>query len=141
MKALSKFAESKELQDKGSPLKIGNDQDTVIYVKRSNHKWDEALIDCKRYLFGIYYNEHTLTTEQRYEAIALAISEYLVADWENMIDDETGKQIPYSVSNAKSIFCNRDMWLSLNMFILSHANNYENYLYEKLEEDIKTVKK
>lgn len=141
MKALSQFRESKELQDKGSPLKIGNDQDTIIYVRRANHKWEEVIIDCKRFLFGVYYNESSLTVEQKYEAIALAISEYLVAGWENMINDETGKKIPYSISTAKSIFCNPEMYLSLNLFIISHANNYENYLYKKLEEDIESAKK
>lgn len=141
MKTLTQFAESKELQDKGSALRLGNAEETVIYVRRANHKWEEALLDCKRYMFGVYYNEATLTAEQRNEAVAMAISEYLVAGWDNMINDETGKEIPFSIPNAKAIFGNRDMHLSLNMFILGHASNFENYLYSKIEEDKELVKK
>tara|TARA_R110000764_G_scaffold46510_1_gene104309 strand:+ start:103 stop:531 length:429 start_codon:yes stop_codon:yes gene_type:complete len=141
MKVFGNFLENLELHDKGSKLELGNEEGTILYVRRANHNWDKALKDCKMHLFGVYYSEHTLTTDQRQQAVALAISEYLVAGWENLIDEETGIEVKYSKPNSASVFGNPELYLSLNFFILNHANSHENYLYEKLEEDKEALKK
>lgn len=135
---LSDFKESLRHQQGGSPCEIG---DMKFYVRRANTpEYNQKFIEIKRSLFGPWYQESTLTDDQILEATGHLLSEYLVAGWEG-VSDENGEEVPYSESNARKIFCNPEYFQSINLIIIGHASSYANYLYKKLAEDIEAAKK
>lgn len=134
---LDKFRESTELQDKGTDFELLG---MIFKVRRMNDKWSEALQDAKRDIKGPFVTDSQLTPEEQRNAIAMAMSSYLIAGWSNVKYEEGGDEVPFNFGNCEAIFKNIE-YMSLVNEIFSYALNKENYLYKKLNEDIDLAKK
>jgi hypothetical protein len=62
-----------------------------------------------------------------------------VVNWE--LKDENGKEIKFTKHNARALFLDESYFKSLNEKLFSAANAYENYLYDKAEDQKETIKK
>lgn len=134
---LNRYRENLELHDKGTPCELVG---MTFHVRRLNHKWQEALTEAKREVVKDPFLGRKLTPKEEYKALGMAVSDYLVAGWENVRQHEDGADIPFNYGNAKSIFCNEE-YASLVNELLAYAANKENYLHDKLDEDTELAKK
>lgn len=134
---LNQYRESIKLQEEGAPVKLAG---MTFWIRRANEKWDEALVEAKRYVAGINYVDSQLTAEQHRKAVAIAYSEYLIAKWENVRYEEDGKEVPFNPGTVVDIFSDAE-YVSLASDIFLSARNRENYLYENLKKDIDLAKK
>lgn len=129
---LSSYEEDKSKQEKGSACYI---EDGFFEVKRFNTPESNIQIDeikSREYGFAPKKIDHN-------KIIAIWLCEHGVTGWDGIFDDE--KEIEYSASASRQIFLNPAYFLSLNLVLLQHASDYNNYLHDEVEEDIKAIKK
>jgi hypothetical protein len=129
---ISNYEEDKGKQEKGSPCHI---EEGYFDVKRFNtpaSNIEIELIKKKEYGFAPKDIDHN-------KVIAIWLCEYGVTGWGGVFDDE--KELDYSPQAARQIFLNPAYFLSLNLLLLQHASDYNNYLHDAIEEDITAIKK
>ena len=137
---LSFYKEDIYKQGDGTPIHIKSQSGTItFYVRRWGTKQSEkALKDIRRALFGPL---HKHSEEDALLVQAHWLVEYGVAKWESLIDDDTGKEIPYSKEASRELFTDESYFLSLNSQLIQDAMIFEHYLFEEVEEVIEAIKK
>lgn len=129
---ISNYEEDKVKQENGAPCYI---DDGSFNVKRFNTPESNIEIEeikKKEYGFAPKEIDHN-------KVIAIWLTEHGVTGWSGVFDDE--KELEYSKQTARQIFLNPAYFLSLNLHLLQHASDYNNYLHDAIEEDIKVIKK
>lgn len=108
------------------------DDDTVFYLRcasAGNEKYRDEMFK----LTGLDDDaprrkkvkiDSDFLNEQR-EADRVLFPLYIVTGWENVLDDKTGKEIPYSVEKAKELFADFPEWLFDPMRVF--VNQPENF--------------
>ncbi len=125
---LSDYQESKELQQSGAPIAIG---DSVFYVRRLGTKESqEALKNIRQQLYGPF---HKMADTDNNRLYGHWLTEYGVTGWTG-VDDQDGA-LEYSKEAARNIFTNPDYFLSLNDLLISAALRFENYLHDEAQAD------
>lgn len=131
----SNFLESTEKQNDGVPIYV---EDATFYVRRyGTKKSNQLLKDLSKILFGPFHKKDESDPDLLF---AHWLVEYGVVGWDGVFD-ESGNSISYDQSISRSTFLNPEMFLSLNKILFVEVNNFENYLYDSLEEDIEEIKK
>lgn len=132
---LSNYKESTTLQNQGAPVAIG---DATFYVKRiGTPDCNKFIKKLKAELFGPF---HKYQDGDDNLLMAHLLTEYLVTNWDGVLTEQ-GELLPYSQTEARKVFLNKEYWLSLNLILINAANTFENYLYEQSDEDIEALKK
>ena len=125
---LSDYQESKELQQAGAPIAVG---DSVFYVRRLGTKESqEALKNIRQQLYGPF---HKMADTDNNRLYGHWLTEYGVTGWTG-VDDQDGA-LEYSKEAARNIFTNPDYFLSLNDLLISAALRFENYLHDEAQAD------
>ena len=125
---LSDYQESKELQQSGAPIAVG---DSVFYVRRLGTKESqEALKNIRQQLYGPFHKMADVDNNRLY---GHWLTEYGVTGWAG-VDDQDGV-LEYSKEAARNIFTNPDYFLSLNDLLISAALRFENYLHDEAQAD------
>jgi hypothetical protein len=125
---LSEYQESKELQQSGAPIAVG---DSVFYVRRLGTKESqEALKNIRQQLYGPF---HKMADTDNNRLYGHWLTEYGVTGWTG-VDDQDGA-LEYSKETARNIFTNPDYFLSLNDLLISAALRFENYLHDEAQAD------
>ena len=125
---LSDYQESKELQQSGAPIAVG---DSVFYVRRLGTKESqEALKNIRQQLYGPFHKMADVDNNRLY---GHWLTEYGVTGWTG-VDDQDG-QLEYSKGAARNVFTNPDYFLSLNDLLISAALRFENYLHDEAQAD------
>lgn len=137
---LSDYAEDLSKHGEGSPIYIKSSHgDITFYVTRfGGGECDKNIKNIKQSLFGPF---HKLSDVDVNLVYAHWLVEFGVTKWENLIDDDTKKQVKYSKQKARDLFLNEEYFLSLNHKLIAAAMDFENYLYDQAEEVIDNVKK
>lgn len=132
---ISEFLEDPEKQSAGTPIYIS---DAVFYVRR----WGtpESLRVRKKLKMLLFGPLHKHTDEDDARLLAHWLAEYGVADWENLFDVDS-QPVTYSVENARNLFTQEELWLSLNQELFVEATKYENYLFDQVDESADEIKK
>lgn len=135
--ALGLFREDLALQEKGAPFVTSGG---TFYVKRSGtDEFFKVRREIAARLFGIYLQPNP---EKEIIILANMLAEYLVTGWDDVYsDDGEGILIPYSIDAARSIFLNKEYFLSLNKMIEEFSWNFSNYLQLQAEDDLEVLKK
>ena len=129
---ISTYEEDINKQEKGSAFYI---EDGHFDVKRFNTPQSNIEIEeikKKEYGFAPKTIDHN-------KVIAIWLCEYGVTGWDGIFDDE--KELSYSLATARQIFLNPAYFLSLNLVLLQHASDYNNYLHDEVDQDVEAVKK
>jgi len=131
---LNQYEEDQVKQEKGSPCYLGDDG--CFYVKRIHTpEYNKQIAEITRELYG--FDSKNMDNNL---IVAHWLCEYGVTGWNNILNpDET--ELEYSKSNARQVFLNPNMFLSLNLLLITHAGNYANYLHDEVIEDVEAVKK
>ena len=125
---LSYYQESKELQQSGAPIAVG---DSGFYVRRLGTKESqEALKNIRQQLYGPFHKMADVDNNRLY---GHWLTEYGVTGWAG-VDDQDGV-LEYSKEAARNIFTNPDYFLSLNDLLISAALRFENYLHDEAQAD------
>lgn len=128
------FRESEAKQKSGVPIYIGDS--TFICRRYGTDESKKIIKDITKLLYGPF---HKVAETDGHEIFAHWLVEYGIVGWENVTD---GSQlIEFSNENARKIFLNPEMYLSLNTILFTDVNNFENYLYDETQEDIDNIKK
>lgn len=129
---ISNYEEDLMKCESGSPCHI---DDGSFDVKRFNTPSSNIEIeDIKKREYGFAPKDINHN-----KVIAIWLCEYGVTGWDGVFDDE--KELPYSKQTARQIFLNPAYYLSLNLLLLQHASDYNNYLHDAIEEDVIAIKK
>lgn len=132
---LALYAEDLDKQASGSTFYLGEGE---ILVRRwGTEESEKAMKDIRRSLFG---PSHKGRHEDESLAVAHWLVEYGIAGWSGL-KDESGEEQKYSNRAARSLFLDKRYFKSLNVLLLNHAIDYQNYLYEEAEEDLEDLKK
>ena len=129
---ISNYTEDKSKQEKGAPCYI---EDGYFDVKRFNTPESNIEIEDikkKEYGFAPKDMDHN-------KIIAIWLCEYGVTGWDGVLDGD--KPLKYSKATARKVFLNPAVFLSLNLVLLQHASDYNNYLHDAIEEDVQAIKK
>ena len=130
---LADYKESQEKQEKGSPCYLG---DGSFDVKRIHTpEYNKQIEEIKLELYGFAPKEIDNNL-----ILAHWLCEHGVTGWDGVFGDED-EELDYSKPNARKVFLNPSMFLSLNALLISHSSDYANYLYDLVEKDIEAVKK
>jgi len=125
---LSEVRESKELQQRGAPIVVG---DAVFYVRRLGTKESQqALKDIRQQLYGPFHKMSEVDNNRLY---GHWLTEYGVTGWQGL-EDQDGA-LEYSKDTARNIFTNPEYFLSLNDILVSAALRFENYLHDEAQTD------
>ena len=137
---ISSFSECKTKQRDGTPVYVASPRGEIcFYVRRfGTTESNKKLKQLKRALFGPMHSGSDSDTSELY---AHWLCEYGVSGWENLYDDETGKNIEYSEDNARSLFLDESYFLSLNTHLVNQSLSYESYLRDDIEEASEIIKK
>lgn len=137
---LNDYAEDTKKQGDGAPIYISTAHgDITFFVSRfGTSESDSQIKKIKQSLFGPF---HKFSDGDVNLVYAHWLVEFGVTKWENLIDDETGKEVKYSKAKARDLFLNEDYFLSLNHKLIAAAMDFENYLYDQAEEVAENVKK
>jgi hypothetical protein len=140
---LDKYRESNELQSHGTWVHVPDDDMSFKVRRVGTPEANKELTNIKRALFGIDYSEIGLTEEQRLDASMYFLASWVITDWDNVREKETDEEsIPYSKSNALTfIYKDKELWYSLNPYLLARAADYNNFLKTLVLEDTEQVKK
>lgn len=129
---ISNYREDKAKQEKGAPCYI---EDGYFNVKRFNTPESNIEIeDIKKKEYGFAPKEI-----DHNKVIAIWLCEYGVTGWDGVLDGEL--PLEYSKATARQVFLNPNVFLSLNLVLLQHASDYNNYLHDAIEEDVAAIKK
>jgi|SRR5690606_14891099 len=132
---LGSYIESAEKQKGGAPIYI---EDATFFARRyGTHESNKIVKSISRRLFGPF---HKSQPEDNDLIFAHWLVEYGIIGWENVYNPD-GSLLEYSEHNARLTFLNPEIFLSLNKLIYFELNNFENFLYDSLEEDIEDIKK
>lgn len=130
---ISMYKEDKEKQEQGSPCYYG---DAYFNVKRANTpEYQVQIEEIKNNLYGFAPKE-----VDNNKIVAYWLAEYGVTGWDGVLDEED-KELIFSRENARGVFLNPAFHLSLNLLLLQHAGNYNNYLFDAVNADIEQIKK
>jgi hypothetical protein len=125
---LSEYQESKQLQQQGAPISVG---DAVFYVRRLGTKESqESLKNIRQQLYGPF---HKMSEVDNNRLCGHWLTEYGVTNWQG-VEDQDGK-LDYSKEAARNIFTNPEYFLSLNDLLISAALRFENYLHDEAQAD------
>jgi len=125
---LSDYQESKQLQQEGAPIAVG---DSVFYVRRLGTKESqEAIKNIRQQLYGPFHKMSEVDNNRLY---GHWLTEYGVTGWSN-VEDQDGA-LEYSKEAARNIFTNPEYFLSLNDLLISAALRFENYLHDEAQTD------
>lgn len=129
---LTDFKEDLEKREAGSPCYIG---DGCFYIKRTQTaQYFKEIEDIKRRLYGFSEKiDHN-------ELLAHWLVEHGVTDWSGIFDEDDA-ELEYSKQAARKVFLNPAYFLGLNAILINHGNDYSNYLFDAVNEDIEAVKK
>jgi len=129
---LNDYKESLDKQEKGSPCYLGEGSFDVkrIHTPEYNKQVEEIKLE----LYGF-------SAKEMDDNLILAhwLCEYGVTGWSGVFDGE--EELKYSQSNARKVFLNPEMFMSVNSLLVNHARDYANYLHDEVEKDIDAVKK
>ncbi len=128
------FRESLDKQKDGVPIYIGDS--TFICRRYGTDESNKILKELTRLLYGPF---HKTTQADADELFAHWLVEYGIVSWENVTDGEV--IVEFNQNNARKIFLNPEMYMSLNRILYGDVNNFENYLYDETKEDIEDIKK
>ena len=131
------YREDKEKHESGSPCYIGN---MTFLVKRSGiPKAKKAMTEIRERLYGLYPKQEDI---DEWRVWAHWLAEHGIVSWEVMQEvDGEEKPLEFTREAARDIFLNDEYMYSLVPLLVSHSLNYENYLHDQAEEDIKEIKK
>lgn len=125
---LSDYQESKQLQQEGAPIAVG---DSVFYVRRlGTRESQEALKNIRQHLYGPFHKMSEVDNNRLY---GHWLTEHGVTGWANVEDQDGALQ--YSKEAARNIFTNPEYFLSLNDLLISAALRFENYLHDEAQAD------
>ena len=132
---LALFREDTNKQREGSPIHY---EGMTFYLRRRGIKESTLIINkLERELYSPFYKKN----EDDFNLLsAYWLAEYGVANWEGVYT-ENGDELPYSKENAQKVFLNSEFFLSLNPFLISCASNFENYLYDAIDDEVDALKK
>lgn len=132
---LSSFKEDTDKQKNGTPIYIG---DATFFGRRfGTPESKKVLKELRDKLFGPL---HKWTDQDDDILLGHWLTEYGIVNWENVLTEEN-EPLKYNRKTARTIFLDREYFLSLNSILLRDLNNFENFLYDAAEEDIETLKK
>lgn len=137
---LSLYQEDLKKQGEGTPVHYPSTNGAItFYLRRWGTRESEVrLKEIRRSLFGPL---HKHSDEDLLTIYAHWLVEYGVSNWENLIDDNTKKEIPYSIETARQLFTDKSYFMSLNQKLINDALDFENYLQEDIEEVTEAIKK
>src|SRR5210317_631666 len=117
---LASFAEDPEKQGGGAPIYIESSHGTItFYVKRiGTEESNKALKNIRKALFGPFHNSSDGDANELY---AHWLAEYGVTGWDNLVNDDTGEQVKYSIDAARTLFLNESYYHSLNTMLITQA--------------------
>ncbi len=125
---LSDYQESKQLQQQGAPISVG---DAVFYVRRLGTKESQESIKAiRQQLYGPFHKMSEVDNNRLY---GHWLTEYGVTGWQG-VEDQDGA-LEYSREAARNIFTNPEYFLSLNDVLISAALRFENYLHDEAQSD------
>ena len=130
---LSNYKESSRKQEAGSPCYVEEAHFDVKRIGTPEYSKQIDEITKKEYGFAPKDVDNNLI-------IAVWLCEYGVTGWDGVIGEDD-KELAYNKRNARKVFMNPDYFMSLNLLLIQHAGNYNNYLYDDLLVDIENVKK
>lgn len=130
---LSLYKEDKEKQEGGSPCYYG---DSFFNVQRANTPAYQVQVEeIRNNLYGFAPKEIDSN-----KIIAYWLAEYGITGWDGIFD-EAGVELEFSRENARKVFLNPELFLSLNLLLIQHASDYTKYLHDAVEADIEEIKK
>ena len=131
---LSNYSEDLEKQESGSAYYLG--EDGCFFVKRAGTtQYNKEIEDIKKAEYGFAPKDVDYGL-----IIGMWLAEHGVTGWDNILD-ENDNPLKFSRKNARKVFLNPAYFNSLNLLIIQHANDYNNYLHDEIEEAIESVKK
>ena len=130
---LSSYQEDPIKQDKGSPCYL--DEGSFDVRRIHTPSYVKELEEIKKQLYGFAPKEIDNNL-----VLAHWLCEYGVTGWDGVLNPDES-ELEYSKENARKVFLNPALFLSLNALLIHHASDYNNYLHDQIEEDIKAVKK
>lgn len=148
---LSQYKEDLEKQEKGSPCYL---YDGHFDVRRSGTpSFNKEVQEIKSRLYDFAARDIDMNL-----IMAHWLAEFGVTGWGGVLDEgdrveykKNGKlirtveirrgELEYSKKNARAIFLNPAFYNSLNLLLLQHAADYNNYLHDELEKDLEAIKK
>lgn len=130
---LSQYEEDTEKQEKGSPCYL---YDAHFDVKRTGTPiFNKEVQAIKSRLYDFAARDIDMNL-----VMATWLAEIGVTNWDGVLDKDDN-ELEYSKSNARAVFLNPAFYNSLNLLLLQHAADYNNYLHDEMEEDIEAIKK
>lgn len=133
---LSQFQEDLEKQEKGSPCYINRDSEAYFNIKRSGTPaFNKEVQEIKSRLYDFAARDIDMNL-----IMAHWLAESGVTGWDGVLDED-GEVLEFSRFNARKVFLNPAFFSSLNLLLLHHAADYNNYLHDELEKDVEAIKK
>jgi hypothetical protein len=111
----------------------------TFYVARIGTKEAASQIsEIKEKLYGLFPKPNDI---DEHEVFANWLAYYGVKGWDDVTDGENDKPLEFTPTFARSLFLNKQYWMSLNQVLISHAANYENFLNDQAYEDAEELGK
>mgnify|MGYP003632783627 CR=1 FL=1 len=130
---LSQYEEDTEKQEKGSPCYL---YDASFDVKRSGTPiFNKEIQAIKSRLYDFAARDIDMNL-----IMGTWLAESGVTGWDGVLDEDDN-ELKYSRANAHKVFLNPAFYNSLNLLLLQHAADYNNYLHDELEKDLEAIKK
>lgn len=137
---LSAFCECPDKQRDGTPVYVASPNGEIcFYLRRfGTDESSKKVKELKRALFGPISKR---SDEDLNVFYAHWLCEYGVASWDDLVDDESGEKVAYSMDAARSLFLDERYFLSLNTHLINESLSYESYLRDDVEEATDSIKK